>query len=183
VALFSRRFAVLMMFAAACGIVSCSEFQTSPAGAPAGISSAAPAAPQTAIAQQEPACWVNSVKICEDNARERPSLFFNDAVKGKSADNPQGFMAFDAPLQIPGGPMIQVACYYKPGTMAVVYARAWAQLGGDTQFGGGTQLVDLNPRPGQVLNSDPGQPARPPLSERNYRFLRERGYCMAPPVY
>ena len=174
VALFSRRFAVLVLFAAACGIVSCSELQTSPAGAPAGISSAAPAAPQTAMAQQEPACWVNSVKICEDNARERPSFFFPDAVKGKSADNPQGFMAFDAPLQIPGGPMIQVACYYKPETMAVVYARAWAQLGG------GSQLVDLNPRPGQVLNSE--QPARPPLNERNYRFLRDRGYCMAPPA-
>jgi len=177
VALFLRRFAVLMLFAAACGIVSCSELQTSSAGAPAGFSSAAPAAPQGAMAQQEPACWVNSVKICEDNARERPSLFFSDAVKGKSADNPQGFMAFDAPLQIPGGPMIQVACYYKPETMTVVYARAWAQLGG------GSQLVDLNPRPGQVLNSDPGQPARSPLSERNYRFLRDRGYCTAPPVY
>jgi hypothetical protein len=177
VALFLRRSAILMLFAA-CGMVSCSELQTPPPGASAGISSAAPAAPSPeAAAQQEPACWVNSVKICEDNARDRPSLFFSDAVKGKSADNPQGFMAFDAPLQIPGGPMIQVACYYKPETMKVVYARAWAQLGG------GSQLVDLNPRPGQVLNSDPGQPVRPPLSERNYRFLRDRGYCMAPPVY
>lgn len=177
VALFPRRFAALMLLAAVCGIVSCSEFQNSSVGASASISSAAPSASQAAMEQQEPACWVNSVKICEDNARERPSLFFSDAVKGKSADNPQGFMAFDAPLQVPGGPMIQVACYYKPQTMAVVYARAWAQLGG------GSQLVDLNPRPGQVLNSDPGQPARPPLSERNYRFLRDRGYCMAPPAY
>lgn len=175
-ALFPRRFAVLMLFAAACGSASCSQLQTSSASAPAGISSAAPAAPQAAMAPQEPACWVNSVKICEDNARERPSLFFPDAVKGKTVDNPQGFMAFDAPLQIPGGPMIQVACYYKPETMAVVYARAWAQLAG------GSQLVDLNPRPGQVLNSDSEQPARPPLNERNYRFLRDRGYCMAPPA-
>jgi hypothetical protein len=176
VALFLRRFALLMLFATACAVASCSRFQASSASAPAGISSAASAAPQAAMAQQEPACWVNSVKICEDNARERPSLFFPDAVKGKSAENPQGFMAFDAPLQIPGGPTIQVACYYKPDTMVVVYARAWAQLGG------GSQLVDLNPRPGQVLNSDSGQPARPPLSERNYRFLRDRGYCMAPPA-
>jgi hypothetical protein len=124
------------------------------------------------MANAQPPCIVNAVKICQDNARERPALFFPDAIKGQSAANPSNLMAFAAPLQIPHGPPLKVACYYRPGTMAVVYARAWALIGGD-------QLVDLNPQAGQVLNS-PGAPSAPPLTARDYRFLRERGYC-APP--
>jgi hypothetical protein len=119
--------------------------------------------------QSRPTCAVNAVKICQDNARERPPLFFPDAIKGQSAANPSNLMAFAAPLQIPGGPLLKVACYYRPGAMTVVYARAWALVGGN-------QLVDLDPQPGQALNS-PDAPSTPPLTQRDYQFLRERGYC------
>lgn len=125
------------------------------------------------MANAQPPCEVNSVKICEDNARDRPKLFMPDAVKGQSAYNPSNLIAFSTPLQIPGGPKLQVACYYRPGTMAVVYARAWAQAGGPDQ------LVDLNPNAGKALNS-PNAPSEPPLNDRDYRFLRERGYCSSP---
>jgi hypothetical protein len=138
---------------------------------PSNSYSTAPAQ-QSAMAQSptvQPSCAVNAVKICQDNARERPPLFFPDAVKGQSAANPSNLMAFAAPLQIPGGPLLKVACYYRPGTMAVVYARAWALVAGN-------QLVDLDPQPGQVLNS-PDAPSTPPLTQRDYQFLRERGYC------
>jgi hypothetical protein len=124
---------------------------------------------QSAAPQQS--CAVNAVKICQDNARERPPLFFPDAIKGQSAANPSNLIAFAAPLQIPGGPQLKVACYYRPGSMAVVYARAWVLVGGN-------QLVDLNPQPGQVLNS-PEAPSAPPLNQRDYQFLRERGYCLS----
>ena len=102
-----------------------------------------PTARQSATAQVpaevRPSCSVNAVKICQDNARERPPLFFPDAIKGQSAANPSNLMAFDAPLQIPGGPQLKVACYYRPGSMAVVYARAWALVAGN-------QLVTSIPR-------------------------------------
>jgi hypothetical protein len=157
------------MIAAAAGCAS----QPSPANPYAGpITSQEPPA-SSLVAAAQPPCTVNAVKICQDNARDRPALFFPDAVKGQSAANPSNLMAFAAPLQIPGGPMLKVACYYRPGTMAVVYARAWA-------LAGGNQLVDLNPQAGQVLNS-PGAPSSPPLTDRDYRFLRERGYCAPPP--
>lgn len=132
---------------------------------PAQQSAAAPQLPATL----QPSCAVNAVKICQDNARERPPLFFPDAIKGQSAANPSNLVAFAAPLQIPGGPQLKVACYYRPGSMTVVYARAWALVGGN-------QLVDLDPQPGQVLNS-PDAPSTPPLHQRDYEFLRERGYC------
>jgi hypothetical protein len=134
-----------------------------------------PPAQQSATAQPpaklQPSCVVDAVKICQDNARERPPLFFPDAIKGQSAANPSNLMAFAAPLQIPGGPQLKVACYYRPGSMAVVYARAWVLVGGN-------QLVDLNPQPGQVLNS-PDAPTAPPLDPRDYQFLHERGYCLS----
>ena len=135
---------------------------------------AAPAPPASSMAASAQApCTVNAVKICQDNARDRPALFFPDAIKGQSAANPSNLIAFAAPLQIPRGATIKVACYYRPGTMAVVYARAWALVGGN-------QLIDLNPQAGQVLNS-PGAPSSPPLGDRDYQFLRERGYCTPPP--
>ena len=135
-----------------------------------------PTARQSATAQVpaevRPSCSVNAVKICQDNARERPPLFFPDAIKGQSAANPSNLMAFAAPLQIPGGPQLKVACYYRPGSMAVVYARAWALVAGN-------QLVDLDSQAGQVLNS-PDAPSAPPLKQRDYQFLREHGYCLSP---
>jgi hypothetical protein len=131
---------------------------------------AAQTSPTPAAAEAQAPCVVNATKICQDNARERPALFMPDAVKGQSAVNPSNLVAFAAPLQIPGGPQLKIACYYRPGTMAVVYARAWAVVAGD-------QLVDLNPQAGKVLNS-PGAPIGPPLNDRNYRFLNERGYCL-----
>ncbi len=132
-----------------------------------------PPAQQSAVSQLpadvRPSCAVNAVKICQDNARERPPLFFPDAIKGQSAANPSNLVAFAAPLQIPGGPQLKVVCYYRPGSMTVVYARAWALVDGN-------QLVDLDPQPGQVLNS-PDAPLARPLHQRDYQFLRERGYC------
>lgn len=132
-----------------------------------------PPAQQSAVSQLpadvRPSCAVNAVKICQDNARERPPLFFPDAIKGQSAANPSNLVAFAAPLQIPGGPQLKVVCYYRPGSMTVVYARAWALVDGN-------QLVDLDPQPGQVLNS-PDAPLARPLHQRDYQFLRELGYC------
>jgi hypothetical protein len=123
----------------------------------------------SAEANASPPCTVNAVKICQDNARDRPALFLSDAIKGQSAANPSNLVAFAASLQLPRGPELKIACYYRPGTMAVVYARAWALIGGK-------ELVDLNPGQGQALNS-PGAPTGPPLSAANYNYLRDRGYC------
>jgi hypothetical protein len=156
------------VFAAASAALSACAL---PSGSSNGYSNA-PAAQTSApppMSNAQPPCVVNAVKICQDNARERPALFFPDAIKGQSSANPSNLIAFAAPLQIPLGPQLKIACYYRPGTMAVVYARAWALVDG-------TQLVDLNPQAGQVLNS-PGAPSAPPLTDRDYRFLRERGYC------
>jgi hypothetical protein len=138
---------------------------------PSGNNSNSLATP-TDAANGQPPCSVFAVKICQDNARDRPSLFYPDAVKGRSPDNPSNLVAFAAQLQIPAGPQLRIACYYRPGTMAVVYARAWALVAGD-------QLIDLNSQPGQVLNS-PGAPTTPPLNDRDYRYLRDRGYCTPP---
>ena len=125
------------------------------------------ASPITANVQ--PPRTVNAVKICQDKARERPSFFIPDAIKGPSAANPSNLVAFAPPLRIPRGPQLKVVCYYRPGTMAVVYARAWALVGGN-------RLVDLNPQAGQVLNSA-GAPPAPPLNQGDFQYLRDRSYC------
>jgi hypothetical protein len=153
-----------IILAATVGLAACSL----PASSPYSYSNSS-SPPSPADANTSPPCTVNAVKICQDNARDRPALFLSDAVKGQSAANPSNLVAFAASLQLPRGPELKIACYYRPGTMAVVYARAWALIGGK-------ELVDLNPGPGQALNS-PGAPTGPPLNVANYDYLRDRGYC------
>ncbi|MGH8014486.1 MAG: hypothetical protein ACREQ4_18510 [Candidatus Binataceae bacterium] len=114
---------------------------------------------------------MDAVRICQEESRNRPSLYFPDAVKGKSAQNPSNLLAFATPFQIPGGAALKVACYYRPNTMKVVYARAWAL----TDEG---IMVDLDPQAGQVLNS--GHPSGPPLDSRSLSFLKTHGYCLGP---
>jgi hypothetical protein len=131
--------------------------------------SSAQAASAASSGYAEKQCRVDAVKICEEQASNRPKLFFPDAVKGRSAKNPSNLMAFATPFQIPGGSQLKVACYYKPDGMKVVYARAWAV----TDEG---ILVDLDPQPGQVLNS--GEPSAPPLDRRSLTYLTSHGYCL-----
>jgi hypothetical protein len=158
------RVATIMTLAVSVVLAACSLPAVSPSS---NSNSSSPSSPVNAKAS--PPCTVNAVKICQDNARDRPALFLSDAVKGQSAANPSNLVAFAASLQLPRGPELKIACYYRPGTMAVVYARAWALIGGK-------DLVDLNPGQGQALNS-PAAPTGPPLSAANYDYLRNRGYC------